>query len=97
MQKSVNIHRSPIRILGEILGFVEQSGEQGIKTTKLLTKANLSYSGLSRFIENLTSAGLITTREIDSKNAFVITSKGKEYLASYREFIELTESYGLKL
>lgn len=93
----MTVYLTPTRVVGEILTFTEQTGQQGIKTTTLLTKANLSYSRLSRFIENLTSAGLISTKEIDKKNAFIITSKGREYLESYRRFMGIAESYGLEL
>jgi len=90
-------YRTPTRVVGDILTFTEQAGQQGIKPTVLLTKANLSYSRLFKFIENLTGAGLIATKEIDKKNAFIITSKGREYLESYRRFIGIAESYGLEL
>jgi len=93
----MTIYRTPTRVVGDILTFTEQTGQQGIKTTILLTKANLSYSRLFKFIENLTSAGLIATKEIDKKNAFVITSKGREYLESYRRFRGIVESFGLEL
>jgi len=75
----------------------EQSGQQGIKTTSLLTKANLSHSRLSKFLENLTGSGLINRIEFDGKNAFVITEKGKQYLESYSKFAGIAESFGLEL
>ncbi len=83
--------------MGEILTFAECTGQQGIKPTSLQTKANLSYSRLSKFLKNLTDAGLITTKEIEKKNTFIITSKGREYLQSYRRFMGIAESYGLEL
>ncbi len=75
----------------------EQSGQEGIKTTHLLTKANLSHSRLTKFIENLTGAGLINKIEYDGKNTFVITSKGRQYLESYKQFSDFTGSFGLEL
>jgi predicted transcriptional regulator len=75
----------------------EQSGQEGIKTTHLLTKANLSHSRLTKFIENLTGAGLINKIEYDGKNTFVITSKGRQYLESYKQFSNFTGSFGLEL
>ncbi|MFB5598475.1 MAG: winged helix-turn-helix domain-containing protein, partial [Nitrosopumilaceae archaeon] len=57
----------------------EQSGQEGIKTTHLLTRANLSHTRLAKFIENLTGAGLINKIEYDGKNTFVITPKGRQY------------------
>ncbi|MGI9567792.1 MAG: winged helix-turn-helix domain-containing protein [Nitrosopumilus sp.] len=86
-----------MQIVADLLTVTEQSGQEGIKTTSLLTKANLSHSRLSKFLENLTGAGLINKIEFDGKNAFVITSKGRQYLDSYVKFSNIAESFGLEL
>ena len=86
-----------MQILVDLLSATEQSGQEGIKTTTLLTKANLSHSRLSKFLENLTGAGLINKIEFDGKNTFVITSKGRQYLDSYVNFSSIAESFGLEL
>ena len=90
-------YRNSTKIVGDILSFTEQTGQQGINTTSLLTKANLSHLRLSKFMENLTGAGLIATKEIDKKNAFIITQKGRQYLESYQKFSSVVESFGLEL
>ena len=90
-------YRNSTKIVGDILAFTEQTGQQGINTTSLLSKANLSHSRLSKFMENLTGAGLIATKEIEKKNAFIITEKGREYLQSYQKFASIAESFGLEL
>jgi predicted transcriptional regulator len=86
-----------MQIVADLLTAAEQSGQQGIKTTSLLTKANLSHSRLSKFLENLTGSGLINKIEFDGKNAFVITEKGRQYLESYSKFAGIAESFGLEL
>jgi predicted transcriptional regulator len=86
-----------MQIVADLLTAAEQSGQLGIKTTSLLTKANLSHSRLSKFLENLTGSGLINKIEFDGKNAFVITEKGKQYLESYSKFAGIAESFGLEL
>ena len=86
-----------MQIVADVLNVTQQSGQEGIKTTSLLTKANLSHSRLSKFLENLTGAGLINKIEFDGKNAFVITSKGRQYLDSYVNFSSIAESFGLEL
>ncbi|MBI3255223.1 MAG: transcriptional regulator [Nitrosarchaeum sp.] len=86
-----------MQIVADLLTATEQSGQQGIKTTSLLTKANLSHSRLSRFLENLTGSGLINKIEFDNKNTFVITEKGRQYLESYAKFASIAESFGLEL
>lgn len=86
-----------MQIVADLLVATDQSGQDGIKTTSLLTKANLSHSRLSKFLENLTGAELINKIEYDGKNVFVITPKGKQYLESYKKFSDIAESFGLDL
>lgn len=86
-----------MQIVADLLTVTEQSGQEGIKTTSLLTKANLSHSRLSKFLDNLTGSGLVNKIEFDGKNTFVITEKGKQYLESYVKFANIAESFGLEL
>lgn len=90
-------YRTSMQIVADLLTVTEQSGQQGIKTTSLLTKANLSHSRLSKFLGNLTGSGLINKIEFDNKNTFVITEKGRQYLESYAKFASIAESFGLEL
>ena len=90
-------YRTSMQIVADLLTVTEESGQQGIKTTSLLTKANLSHSRLSKFLENLTGSGLINRIEFDGKNTFVITEKGRQYLESYSKFSSIAESFGLEL
>ena len=86
-----------MQIVADLLVATEQSGQEGIKTTSLLTKANLSHSRLEKFVGNLTGAGLVNKIEYDGKNVFVITPKGKQYLDQYRKFADVAESFGLEM
>ncbi|MCZ6583214.1 MAG: transcriptional regulator [Thaumarchaeota archaeon] len=86
-----------MQIVADLLQVTKESGLDGIKTTSLLTKANLSHSRLGKFVENLTGAGLINKIEYDGKNTFIITSKGRQYLESYKNFQSLADSFGLEL
>jgi predicted transcriptional regulator len=97
--QSINMvsYRTSMQIVADLLTATEQSGQHGIKTTSLLTKANLSHSRLSKFLENLTGSGLINKIEFDNKNTFVITEKGRQYLESYAKFSSIAESFGLEL
>ena len=90
-------YRTSMQIVADVLNATQEQGQDGIKTTSLLTKANLSHSRLSKFLENLTGAGLINKIEFDGKNTFVITSKGRQYLDSYVNFSSIAESFGLEL
>jgi len=91
------VYRKSTQIVADLLTATQQSGQEGIKTTKLLTKANLPHSRLTKFIENLTGAGLINKIKYDGKNTFVITPKGRQYLESYEKFANFAESFGLVL
>ena len=90
-------YRTSTQIVGDLLSATEQSGQQGIKTTVLLSKANLSHSRLSKFMSNLTGSGLINKIEFDGKHTFVITPKGRQYLESYVKFANVAQSFGLEL
>ena len=90
-------YRSSMQIVSDLLVATEQYGQEGIKTSNLLTKANLSHSRLTKFIENLTGAGLINKIQYDGRNTFVITGKGRQYLESYKQFSSFADSYGLEL
>ena len=90
-------YRKSLQIVSDLLIATEQSGQEGIKTTHLLTKANIPHSRLVKFIENLTGSGLINKIEFDGKNTFVITQKGRQYLESYEKFSNFAESFGLEV
>lgn len=90
-------YRTSMQIVSDLLTVTEQSGASGINVTSLLTKANLSHSRLGKFLNNLTGAGLINRIEFDGKNVFVLTSKGRQYMESYKNFQNLADSFGLDL
>lgn len=90
-------YRTSMQIVADLLTAAEQCGQEGIKVTTLLTRANLSHSRLAKFIENLTGAELINKIEFDGKNTYVITPKGIQYLESYKRFHDLAGSFGLDL
>ncbi len=86
-----------MQIVGDLLTATEESGQEGIKTTALITKANLPHSRLSKLLSNLTGTGLINKIEFDGKHTFVITPKGRQYLKSYVKFSKLVQTFGLQL
>ena len=90
-------YRTSMQIVGDLLNATAQSGQDGIKTTSLITKANLPHSRLSKFLTNLTGSGLINKIEFDGKHTFVITQKGRQYLETYEKFANVAQSFGLEL
>ena len=91
------IYRNHQQIVADLLVATDQCGQQGIRTTSLLSKANLPHSRLEIFVKNLTGSGLINKIEYDGKNTFVLTEKGRLYLEEYRRFSALANSFGLEL
>jgi predicted transcriptional regulator len=90
-------YRSSTQIICDVLVATQECGQEGIRTTSLLSKANLSHSRLEKFVGNLTGAGLVNKIEYDGKNVFVITPKGRQYLEQYRKFSDVAESFGLEM
>ncbi len=90
-------YRTSMQIVGDLLTATEESGQDGIKTTNLLSKANLPHSRLSKFVSNLTGAGLMNKIEFDGKHTFVITQKGRQYLETYKKFANVAQAFGLEL
>ena len=90
-------YRNSLQIMADVMSHTSEFGQSGANKSNLMQKANLSHSRLSKFMENLTGAGLINKIEFDGKNTFVITSKGRQYLESYVNFSSIAESFGLEL
>jgi len=63
-------YRIHMQIVADLLTATYESGQDGIKITQLLKKANLSHSRFTKFIENLTGAGMINKIKYDGKKYF---------------------------
>ena len=61
-------YRNNIQITADLLNAVQQCGMDGIKTTVLMQKGNLSHSRLQTFVYNLTSSGLLNEIKYDGSN-----------------------------
>ena len=83
--------------MGDLLTATAFEGSNGIAVTTLIRKGNLSHSRFKSFIKNMTSSGLINKIEYDGHSTFVITEKGRMYLEKYKQFQDLTESFGLEI
>ena len=90
-------YRTSVQIIADVLDATQVAGMDGIKTSHLLAKSNLSHNRLAKFLSNLTGAEPINKIEFDGKHVFVITPKGRQYLESYRNFSSIAESFGLNL
>lgn len=91
------MYRNSYQITEDILDNVMRKGESGVQVTTLVRQSNLSYSRLISFVNKLTSSGLINKVEVEGKNVFIVTEKGRVYLDEYKKFSTITESFGLEL
>ena len=90
-------YRNNQQIIESILCATKDVGITGIPVTKLMQSSNLSYTRLGKFLDKLTSSGLMNSIEYDGKNTFIITEKGRMYLQEYQKFLQITQSFGLDL
>ena len=91
------MYRNSYQITEDILDNVMRTGESGVQVTTLVRQSNLSYSRLISFVNKLTSSGLINKIEVEGKNVFIVTEKGRVYLDEYKKFSTITERFGLEL
>ena len=90
-------YRNHQQIVYDVLTITYESNRSGIKTTSLLTKANLSHSRLEKFVKKLTGAGLVNKIEVEGKKTFIITENGRTLLEEYNKFTRFAEGFGLEL
>ena len=90
-------YRNSTQIVCDVLVATKECGQEGIKTTALLSRSNLSHGRMRTFLSTLTGSGLINQIKFDGKNTFVITPKGKLFLEEYNRFHELANSFGLEM
>jgi predicted transcriptional regulator len=90
-------YRNNQQIIESILCATKDVGMTGIPVTKLMQSSNLSHIRLGKFLDKLTSSGLMNSIEYDGKNTFIITEKGRMYLQEYQKFLQITQSFGLDL
>ena len=58
-------YRTSMQIVGDLLTATEQSGQEGIKTTALISKANLPHSRLSKFPIKYPMASLVDSFRLE--------------------------------
>ena len=92
-------YRKQIQIVGDILDAAEELtiDQEGASITKLIQKANISHSRISKILTNLVSQGLL--EQVDSNRAckYKISMSGKEFLKEFKRFSEFTDSFGLTI
>lgn len=56
-----------------------------VRKTRIMYQANLSYRHMEKYLNGLLENGLI---ECDDFACYIVTSKGKEFLQMYDEYLE---------
>jgi predicted transcriptional regulator len=91
-------YRNRLKIISDVLSTtLTFNGEGGASLSTLMRRSNLSYRGVQQLLSQLLSAGLMTEHKAEKGVRYVVSAKGCEYLAHYRQFTSFAESYGLSL
>jgi predicted transcriptional regulator len=83
---SLGSYRDRLDIIADIL----QVASRNAKKTQIMYQANLSYKVLQRYLKIVTSASLIDFESVEC--CYVLTSKGREFLKSYKDYAETNKS-----
>jgi predicted transcriptional regulator len=79
-------HRTRLKILEDILSVI--SVNNGVRKTKIMYKAYLSYKLLNRYLSDVLEAGLVNC----DNNCYGLTEKGRDFLARFNEFSRFRKS-----
>lgn len=90
----MNRRRSKLRILVDILKVLEL-GEANV--TRLMLEANLSYSRLIKYLEELVEKGLVMRRENGREVKYRITTKGRQFIKEFEKIQRIAEAFGVEI
>ena len=85
-------YRGRLDIIADILCVVNNNN--GAKKTRIMYNANLSYKLLIYYLNDVVEGGLVT---LGTKNYYVLTQKGKEFLAKFGEYCKSRERVEVQL
>ncbi len=90
----MNVKRSRISILADILRLVKEKGE--IKPTHILYKANLSHPRMKKYLSVLKEGGFI--EEIKGKKVlYRITEKGDKFVSEVKKIEKFSDAFGVPI
>ena len=79
-------NRSRLSIIYQILWI---SQDTQVSQTKLMYKANLSYFQLKKYVNTLTTKGLLQETVHDGKKSYHSTPRGRQYIEAFRDLTRL--------
>jgi len=80
-------HRTRLKILASILSVVSEN--TSVKKTQIMYQAYLSYKLLVQYLNDIIEAGLV---RCGNENCYVLTQKGKKFLAKFCEYDQSCKS-----
>ena len=85
-------YRGRLEIIADILCVVNDN--DGARKTRIMYQANLSYKLLTQYLNVIAEAGLVT---FETKKYYVLTQKGKAFLAKFGEYCKSREKVEVQL
>lgn len=83
--------RDRMKIYGDLLRvLLDESSKEKITISKIMTKSNLPFTRLKKYVADLVELGLI-----EDETTLKPTDKGKQYLNQYETILAFMESMGL--
>jgi len=87
--------RSVLRIHLDILNAISEEGDA--KPTHVLYKANLSHDRLVKYLDELTTKGLIEVKQDGENRTYNLTPKGVSFLLEMRRAEAFVSGFGLAI
>jgi predicted transcriptional regulator len=84
-------YRDRLDIIADILVVVSREA----KKTQIMYQANLSYKVLQRYLTEIVEAALVTFQDVNQ--LYLLTGKGHQYLAAYKEYPRCRKSMEKRL
>ncbi|MBI1979037.1 MAG: hypothetical protein HYS62_03190 [Candidatus Aenigmarchaeota archaeon] len=91
----MNLRRSKIRVLVDILRAVEEN--EMTKPTHIMYKANLSHKLLKEHLDMLSTSDFIEKMNRGNNVYYQITEKGKRFMLQYRQMEKVATGFGLTI
>ena len=86
--------RSRLRIIADILRAAEE-GE--VNVTRIMLLANLPYTRLTRYLNELVSKGLLERVRDGREVKYRLTRRGREFLKEFAKIERIAEAFGVEV
>ena len=92
-------YRTQVRIIADVLSTARDMNTEGegVGVTTLLRRGNMSYTRMTKLLVELVGSGLLVELEGDKVSKYMISDKGIQFLATFHEFDDFAQTFGLRL